>query len=189
MTDPRWRQKKTKKKAEGRCQHRRWMRMIAAPWRVWAMAGNSSGPLFVWQHAAPSNGSRNHSVYIALLYMEKVKRANSGNSRQNGQNNSTGVENSQNYLNELPVKEPHYLGVRLTWEKKSVMHWWKLTVMWKLPLVQIQCLLTGVCKTKWRKVGVTLLRTSNETRIHKLAKDLPPYQTPFASSVIRNYTC
>lgn len=50
--------------------------------------------------------------------MEKVKRANSGNSRQNGQNGGTGVENSQNYLNELPVKEPHYLGVRLTWEKK-----------------------------------------------------------------------
>lgn len=39
------------------------------------MAGNSSGPLFVWQHAAPSNSFPNHSVYIALLYMEKVKKA------------------------------------------------------------------------------------------------------------------
>lgn len=55
----------------------RWTRMIVAPWHVWAMAGNSTGPLFVWQHHVLSHCSSDNAVYVLWLHM----------ATQNGQSN------------------------------------------------------------------------------------------------------
>lgn len=63
-----------------------WRCMVAATCHVWVMAGNSTGPLFVWQqHTADctSNCSSDNGVYV--LWPHKARQNGHTNKKGSGQ--------------------------------------------------------------------------------------------------------
>lgn len=63
-----------------------WRCMVAATCHVWVMAGNSTGPLFVWQqHTADctSNCSSDNGVYV--LWLHKARQNGHTNKKGSGQ--------------------------------------------------------------------------------------------------------